>query len=86
MKIWSRGIDYLVKTLSANLDCALESLTQSQRGNQLQTSTMTFFSVCNLFVVRFAATWKVRIWGTLCKVDVKGEGEYRNFIFYLNLI
>ena len=22
MKIWSRGIDYLVKTLSANLDCA----------------------------------------------------------------
>ena len=53
--------------------------------NVLWSSSMTFFFVCNLFVVRFAATWKVRIWG-LYKDSVQKVKEYRNLIFCLNLI
>ena len=44
--------------------------------------SMTFFFVWNLFMVRFAAIWKVRIWGTLYKEDVKSKGVYKfHFLF-----
>ena len=48
----------------------------------LWSSSMTFFFVCNLFVVDFEVTWKVAIWGTLHKEDVKSEGVYKFYFLF----
>ena len=49
------------------------------------SSSMLFFLAYKLFVVRIAANWKVRVWGTLYNENLRSEEEQK-FHFCLNLI